>query len=181
MRMQCSTAEYCFNSRAREGRDRADRGVEILHGVSIHAPARGATHRDAQAASRPPRFNSRAREGRDASRVAAVCRHECFNSRAREGRDWPRQRLPRESGPFQFTRPRGARPLAARKDGRSHDCFNSRAREGRDQFTRRGRSKETVSIHAPARGATAHIVSHYSTGPPLPISANILRSEHLGF
>ena len=58
----------------------------------------------------------------------------CFNSRAREGRD---------------TRADGITSLSV--------CFNSRAREGRDgQFVVLGLVERTVSIHAPARGATQY-------------------------
>ena len=78
-------------------------------------------------------FNPRARTGRD---VAALFRLEncCFNPRARMGRDLTRSKL-RGNGPrmFQSTRPHG------RDDRRS----------------RRSRScQSTVSIHAPAWGAT---------------------------
>ena len=76
----------CFNSRARKGRDGGGRGVEAREGVSIHAPARGATRQQSRSLllrqfqfTRPqgarrsfgrrylrcPRFNSRARKGRD--------------------------------------------------------------------------------------------------------------------
>ena len=76
---------------------------------------------------------------------------------------------------FQFTRPRGARPVPARwagshcgfnsraREGRdfrrwsgrgARGCFNSRAREGRDRLTDERDEARAVSIHAPARGAT---------------------------
>ena len=54
-----------FNSRARKGRDTAGRGRENRRGVSIHAPARGATRRWPTRTSSSSRFNSRARKGRD--------------------------------------------------------------------------------------------------------------------
>ena len=76
-----------FNPRAREGRDKAAAMLRELIGVSIHAPARGATHdrglrqrilvvsihapaRGATSRPQPPArlpagFNPRAREGRD--------------------------------------------------------------------------------------------------------------------
>ena len=75
-----------FNSRAREGRDQRIGRHTLVYCVSIHAPARGATERSANA-NHARRFNSRAREGRD----RAACR----------------RRFPCR---FQFTRPRGARP-----------------------------------------------------------------------
>ena len=105
-------------------------------------------------------FNPRAREGRDgraeragidrrydvsihapargATRklAAAHQRPRCFNPRAREGRDarmW-----------------RGAR---------RRESFNPRAREGRDTQQTLQEVRARVSIHAPARGATALLFS----------------------
>ncbi len=77
-----------FNSRAREGRDMAAmraRRAEI--GVSIHAPARGATCQPRLIRASAPCFNSRAREGRDSFFPSSSSIVTCFNSRAREGRD----------------------------------------------------------------------------------------------
>ena len=55
---------------------------------------------------------------------------------------------------FQFTRPRGARRAgAARLQARC--SFNSRARVGRDSCVVTDYSENSVSIHAPAWGATA--------------------------
>ena len=76
---------------------------------------------------------------------------------------------------FQFTRPRGARPVpppmshgiasfnSRAREGRDTiftdrhvraDGFNSRAREGRDNIRQISKQLISVSIHAPARGAT---------------------------
>ena len=55
---------------------------------------------------------------------------------------------------FQFTRPQGARHVRG-VDHAAKSGFNSRARKGRDAtpiFT--NFRSQTVSIHAPARGAT---------------------------
>ena len=57
---------------------------------------------------------------------------DCFNSRSRMGSDWPSSASPATSPPFQFTLPHGER----------HE---------RDA---RGGTRYTVSIHAPAWGAT---------------------------
>ena len=123
-------------------------------------------------------FNSRAREGRDGHNLPQQKECRSFNSRAREGRDEDfqgmRKRMdvsihapargatsesttPRQSGLFQFTRPRGARPPVrhawryrltfqfTRPRGArpartartaAERCFNSRAREGRDAWRR---------------------------------------------
>ena len=115
---------------------------------------RGARRRLDSRCQRRAGFNPRAREGRDPFRSNATCPRACFNPRAREGRD------PACSSPGSFT-----------------FCFNPRAREGRDivdhahimrlpgfQSTRPRGARPTrilrddilqsVSIHAPARGAT---------------------------
>ena len=153
LRLVSSVICCSFNSRAREGRDLArGRGDPHPCQVSIHAPARGATGID------------------DALGVAG-----CFNSRAREGRDkvahaldmlgWFQFTRPRGArhmagwkhglgGMFQFTRPRGARPLIVLTVRFHSSSFNSRAREGRDIADFKSFSDATVSIHAPARGAT---------------------------
>ena len=100
-----------FNPRAREGRDlpRKDKNaggsefqstrprgarrrwqmcLNAVIGVSIHAPARGATRRAV---------------------LHIFARHVCFNPRAREGRDRQRMTLRESWSAFQSTRPRGAR------------------------------------------------------------------------
>ena len=120
--------------------------------VSIHAPARGATvphggfdHRGKFQFTRPQgarpvlmcthftvkSFNSRARKGRD--RAVSPQRQVCegFNSRARKGRD------------------RGHCIMC-----RTRQSFNSRARKGRDSTPTDPTRPGSVSIHAPARGAT---------------------------
>ena len=100
----------CFNSRAREGRDRDLRDDRLHVAVSIHAPARGATPSTAKASMKSrfqftrPRgarlplvlpltwrdtsFNSRAREGRDRIILLPPFLSSSFNSRAREWRDY---------------------------------------------------------------------------------------------
>jgi len=100
-------------------------------GVSIHAPAWGATCECRADSSGSRSFNPRARVGRD------------FPGRAGS--------LPRQQ--FQSTRPRGARPpitaIVTRRQG-----FNPRARVGRDFRYSVTRYAMAVSIHAPAWGAT---------------------------
>ena len=105
--------------------------------VSIHAPARGATSA-AGAADHKDGVSIHA-PARGATRCSrSRLRPPCFNSRAREGRD--RRHLDDIAAvQFQFTRPRGAR-LAP--------VLQLRGTEG-------------VSIHAPARGATADILPLY--------------------
>ena len=77
-------------------------------------------------------FNSRSREGSDRNEQRVCTQHSCFNSRSREGSD---SHLGIECLRlrFQFTLPRGER---RRRIGELLPCGD-------------------VSIHAPARGATA--------------------------
>ena len=122
-----------FNSRTREGCDgSALAWLKTNEPVSIHAPARGATL--CSTACRPTRsFNSRTREGYDA-RVPLITSFVLS---------------------FQFTHPRGVR--LSRLSARSLPAgFNSRTREGCDNLRKLYlHLRPLVSIHAPARGATA--------------------------
>ena len=101
-------------------------------GVSIHAPAWGATAGSFYYFHAFPCFNPRTRMGCD-SRVSLLYRGiRCFNPRTRMGCD--KFRLVKEEQPltFQSTHPHGVRPL-----GKKGNNGNRR-----------------VSIHAPAWGAT---------------------------
>ena len=127
--------------------------------VSIHAPAWGATYISTPRRQSTARFNPRARVGRDMTRFGSPLTPSSFNPRARVGRD---QRIAR----------RRARALG----------FNPRARVGRDSVLLAGRVcnhtfqstrprgarhdiawlfkiRFSVSIHAPAWGATLCYVS----------------------
>ena len=127
-------ARHRFNPRARTGRDAGVAGVTcpVRRIVSIHAPARGATHRPRHGHSAHRRVSIHA-----PARGATRSRHEArrlpasFNPRARTGRD------------LSFSLPGSLSP-----------CFNPRARTGRDTDAGVARPRLAVSIHAPARGAT---------------------------
>ncbi len=109
--------------------------------VSIHAPAWGATVVDARSGFFDRCFNPRARVGRDPCSPRRPRRDRCFNPRARVGRD---RTLDNSNAPlvlFQSTRPRGARRLPPVHHG----------------------PHRTVSIHAPAWGATPIAVEVAST------------------
>ena len=79
-------------------------------GVSIHAPAQGATSRSCPRPFPPSSFNPRARAGRDGSATGCLICYASFNPRARAGRDVGFGR-PFEARYLQFqsTRPRRAR------------------------------------------------------------------------
>ena len=124
------------------------------------------------------RFNPRAHAGRDFWRALAAALAWCFNPRAHAGRDGgsrPKQpgrepvsihaptrgatgvlRTGRSaSRPFQSTRPRGARRGAARWRSPTRSRFNPRAHAGRDTCQQGVIAPpDSVSIHAPTRGAT---------------------------
>ena len=162
-----------FNSRAHGGRDQAPPHLAHRKGVSIHAPTGGATDRRRQR-RRPVDVSIHAPTGGATpppSRSSGSCG---FNSRAHGGRDEVAQRAravlevsihaptggatnvsssAHPSRMFQFTRPRGARPVSK---GRAfwNWRFNSRAHGGRDGVRASPARKSVVSIHAPTGGAT---------------------------
>ncbi len=125
------TSSVSFNPRSRAGSDDVlglfSRGGQ----VSIHAPAQGATCSRMFYSTRLHGFNPRSRAGSDCEGRLLLTRHSCFNPRSRAGSDALR-----------------LSPLKGRRG------FNPRSRAGSDfvrEVTIRGC---TVSIHAPAQGAT---------------------------
>ena len=145
------------STRLHEARLALDALQDFFVGVSIHAPARGAT---------PSRYSS--------FRVGT-----CFNPRACTRRDLPARLRRRTAGRFN---PRACtrRDWGSSSSPRAARCFNPRACTRRDaiwqiriivelmfQSTRLHEArlvpnktighKEQVSIHAPARGATSFI------------------------
>ena len=123
---------FGFNSRTREGCDVSHRKRYQGGGVSIHAPARGATFTLTAKPHEHLRFNSRTREGCDVRHLGRQGDQGGFNSRTREGCDALLPSRSRGLRLFQFTHPRGVRLVKV-------DCQALNA---------------PVSIHAPARGAT---------------------------
>ena len=142
----------CFNPRPRGGGDHATQFFNLAHGVSIHAPAEGAT----------------------VAMVLWLILVEFQSTPPRRGR-----RLTPWSWPFtswfQSTPPRRGRPRSARQsrcrqvsihapaegatcwlvDIRDRGAFQSTPpRRGRQPLTRRIFDVHPVSIHAPAEGAT---------------------------
>ena len=121
-----------FNPRSREGSDRPVAHLFSISGISIHAPAKGAT-----------------------LWIARYYRGYHFNPRSREGSDSPMQYVYKPTGQFQSTLPRRERPPLLTKRSRwAH--FNPRSREGSDGIMQEIAEDLAISIHAPAKGATLH-------------------------
>ena len=165
-----------FNPRARAGRDPGARLARLRGPVSIHAPARGATRSPSVFHSTSRSFNPRARAGRDLHESRPAIRCCMFQSTRPRGARPVTKTTPFKTVSFQSTRPRGARhttwmrlrstapfqstrPRGARQESprfrKFMKGFNPRARAGRDDGAPGRSSDGAVSIHAPARGATA--------------------------
>ncbi len=151
---------YCFNPRAREGRD-ATWATVVHHANEFQSTRPRGARRQSHLRSHQDqaRFNPRAREGRDAGifeqnnsgwvSIHAPARGatstgvrqspiiSCFNPRAREGRDQVLEADVLDEGLFQSTRPRGARRCVPARWKSATTGFNPRAREGRDLGIRR--------------------------------------------
>ncbi len=108
------------------------RGRRLARQVSIHAPARGATHRT-----------------RGGSGLLQVSIHAPARGATSAGDELTLAWL------FQSTRPRGARLYSVVPDGTLVSFQSTRPRGARPRRPAHGAGDEDVSIHAPARGATA--------------------------
>ena len=127
--------------------------------VSIHAPAWGAT--PTAPGRQPPSgcFNPRPRMGGDQANSTDSGGMTCFNPRPRMGGDTTGSIARVENGTFQSTPPHGGRLGLTWPTGNLSLMFQSTPPHGgrpdhRGQHGPRG----TVSIHAPAWGAT-HLLS----------------------
>ena len=101
--------------------------------ISIHAPARGATQCGKTCLPHLFYFNPRSRKGSDSDLICTIPAFCYFNPRSRKGSDFSGSRLPGK-----------------------HNHFNPRSRKGSDQqHSPLPISTYCISIHAPARGATA--------------------------
>ncbi len=157
---------------------RADRPhVACDHGVSIHAPARGATRRRCSFGrplvfrSTPPRggrppsnrsaarrssFDPRPRTGGDSSAPEASSRLIVFRSTPPHGgRLVASRQVYTDVRKFRSTPPHGGRRSSARSPASLANSFDPRPRTGGDRsMHRHDQVDANVSIHAPARGAT---------------------------
>ena len=120
-----------FNPRSREGSDVRSANDTIIMGISIHAPAKGATQiADALKAVCAISIHAPAK-GATSGLSAEPRSGRNFNPRSREGSDVPAiQAVP------------------------PPEHFNPRSREGSDRFNARMCRRDCISIHAPAKGAT---------------------------
>ena len=99
--------------------------------ISIHAPAKGATGLFLISAPFLQDFNPRSREGSDRVAISSFVYLLYFNPRSREGSDYV--------GGFMIT---------------LYSDFNPRSREGSDYLFCTFTIFFSISIHAPAKGAT---------------------------
>ena len=98
-------------------------------------------------------FNPRSREGSDKILSFYRLAFDDFNPRSREGSDINANAGIVYKYGFQSTLPRRERQ---RQKTLTHVCnyFNPRSREGSDDRRRYGSTGSSISIHAPAKGAT---------------------------
>ena len=194
----CRSRCQNFNPRSREGSDHADNLLPFVLYISIHAPARGATHNRGFVVRKTViSIHAPARGATNCSRPLPEWEEISIHAPARGATGFRpdhsvvffrfQSTLPRGERPpcmeyfsytwiFQSTLPRGERPCLISADSvcfqfqstlprgerrnltisRQHwtAYFNPRSREGSDRVHLVSYSGSTISIHAPARGAT---------------------------
>ena len=122
-----------FNPRSREGSDEESQLIQNLFRISIHAPARGAT-----------------------ALLGALTSDEQISIHAPARGATPLNWASTLFCVFQSTLPRGERRLFFVLIRLCRHDFNPRSREGSDVLDAvQLRVQLTISIHAPARGATS--------------------------
>ncbi len=146
-----------FQSTLPQGeRQRIAWGVALSTIISIHAPARGATLQGAHCAAPDTYFNPRSRKGSDDKDSASTqMRYISIHAPARGAT--PSTLPPLGLTLFQSTLPQGER-LISRSSRQSASLFQSTLPQGeRQPLPVRFFGNGFISIHAPARGATAKI------------------------
>ena len=144
-----------FNPRSREGSDQEPEGEEQSDGISIHAPARGAT-RKVQGLRLIQSISIHA-PARGATNIVAATKDIytiSIHAPARGATIFTDSAA--TAVKFQSTLPRGERHGKINAPGWSGN-FNPRSREGSDASDLYSSTVQPISIHAPARGATANI------------------------
>ena len=150
-----------FNPRSREGSDRKD--ILFPHpifGISILAPARGATKGEQRRNNSNPYFNPRSREGSDKIRSAGSCRGRIFQSSLPRGERRARSRAMRTVRRISILAPaRGATEIAGYTNKQIEISILAPARGATDRVTEHELRVIVISILAPARGATGNDLS----------------------
>ena len=142
-----------FNPRARAGRDVAQPAALPPLQVSIHAPARGATCRSRASPSYGGVSIHAPARGATLT-VPDLTAPDMFQSTRPRGARLHAPRHDRFRTKFQSTRPRGARPTRPPACPRLPQFQSTRPRGARLVGAGGARGVVSVSIHAPARGAT---------------------------
>ena len=123
--------------------------------ISIHAPARGATNRKYSKLENILDFNPRSRTGSDKGKCERCGYEENFNPRSRTGSDTSLSSRAMTFSRFQSTLPHGERRVYQRGKG-TLQIFQSTLPHGeRLPLSETAKGRIWISIHAPARGATA--------------------------
>ena len=124
--------------------------------ISIHAPARGATRPAVPEPSDLKNFNPRSRTGSDAKESGYIIRSYNFNPRSRTGSDVaPLEWVKQHASDFN-PRSRTGSDLIFRGSKGIMWIFQSTLPHGeRPAYQRAYYEANKISIHAPARGATA--------------------------
>ena len=123
--------------------------------ISIHAPAKGATLLKCSSRSDGRDFNPRSREGSDHDKGRCEGNGDDFNPRSREGSDPatpPSWKIQRDFNPRSREGSDDPCPIWLYAGGH----FNPRSREGSDHPWREKHFHPSISIHAPAKGATEY-------------------------
>ncbi len=142
-----------FNPRSREGSDAVGLNAELQHlHISIHAPARGATHH-----------------------VVGGVGTLQFQSTLPRGERRMEAHLRDKKTPFQSTLPRGERrPRWFPRQAAAPEFQSTLPRGERQPAQRIPRGSERISIHAPARGAT---LRPYPVRPTAGFQSTLPRGE----
>ena len=103
--------------------------------------------------------------GRDSINVMNCLRRCSFNPRARVGRDKAGEETVGGAYKFQSTRPRGARLSSASPDFNSSSVSIHAPAWGATELDRKALAEHMVSIHAPAWGATLKRIKDFAAQP----------------
>ena len=152
----CSTLLGGFNPRSRTGSDTSGDIASALRECCFDPRSRTGSDSASQAlAGFCASFDPRSRTGSDGQQRLSIHEFVGFNPRSRTGSDYCRSLTNAGRWQFQSTLPHGERRAGLGERRYAPSSFNPRSRTGSDHS--RFITAETfvsVSIHAPARGAT---------------------------